>query len=77
MDQTLRTRQKRDFFLFILAGAFLGFYTGLYEPTFNNYLSDIFNIGEVARGALEFPRELPGFLVVFFMGLLIFYQMFA
>lgn len=65
-------RKKRDFFLFILAGAFIGLYSGLYEPTFNNYLNDIFHIGEVARGGLEFPRELPGFLVVFTTGLLIF-----
>ncbi|MEG6522677.1 MFS transporter [Desulfotomaculum sp. 1211_IL3151] len=65
-------RRKRDFFLFILAGAFLGLYSGLYDPSFNNYLNDVFHIGEVARGGLEFPRELPGFLVVFTTGLLIF-----
>ncbi|GAB6181556.1 MFS transporter [Desulfotomaculum defluvii] len=65
-------RRKRDFFLFILAGAFLGLYSGLYDPSFNNFLNDVFHIGEVARGGLEFPRELPGFLVVFTTGLLIF-----
>lgn len=69
---TSEARQKRDFFLFILAGAFLGLYSGLYDPSFNNYLNDIFHISEVARGGLEFPRELPGFLVVFTTGLLIF-----
>lgn len=72
MENNPKARHQRDFFLFMLAGVFLGFYTGLYEPTFNNYLNDIFEIGEVARGALEFPRELPGFLVVFSTGLLIF-----
>lgn len=69
---TSKARQNRDFFLFILAGAFLGLYSGLYDPSFNNYLNDVFHIGEVARGGLEFPRELPGFLVVFTTGLLIF-----
>lgn len=62
---------NRDFFLFCLSGAFLGIYTGLYDPTFNNYLADIFKISEATRGGLEFFRELPGFLVVFFSGMLI------
>ncbi|MEG6513417.1 MFS transporter [Desulforamulus ruminis] len=72
MEQQQKVRLKRDFFLFILAGSFLGLYSGLYDPSFNNYLNDIFHISEVARGGLEFPRELPGFLVVFTTGLLIF-----
>ncbi|MEW6697876.1 MAG: MFS transporter [Bacillota bacterium] len=72
MIEYTKARRKRDFFLFILAGAFLGLYGGLYEPSFNNYLNDVFQIGEVARGGLEFPRELPGFLVVFTTGLLLF-----
>jgi len=63
--------QQRDLVVFALAGVFLGFYAGLYDPTFNNYLSDVFNIGELSRGALEFPRELPGFLVAFVSGLLL------
>ncbi|ABO49883.1 conserved hypothetical protein [Desulforamulus reducens MI-1] len=71
MDNT-EARRKRDLFLFILAGSFMGLYTGLYDPSFNNYLNDVFHISEVARGGLEFPREFPGFLVVFTTGLLIF-----
>ncbi|SHE73400.1 MFS transporter [Desulforamulus putei] len=72
MQEYTEARRKRDFFLFILTGAFLGLYAGLYDPSFNNYLNDVFHIGEVARGGLEFPRELPGFLVVFTTGLLLF-----
>ncbi len=72
MQEYQEARRKRDFFLFILAGAFFGLYSGLYDPSFNNYLNDTFHIGEVARGGLEFPRELPGFLVVITTGLLIF-----
>lgn len=34
----------------------------------NNYLSDIHNLGAEARGWLEFPRELPGFLIIFVTG---------
>lgn len=62
---------RRDFYLFCLSGAFLGIYTGLYDPTFNNYLADIFKVSEATRGGLELFRELPGFLVVFFSGILI------
>lgn len=63
-------RRKKDFLLFCLSGAFLGVYTGLYDPTFNNYLAETFHISEAARGGLEFFRELPGFLVVVFSGIL-------
>lgn len=62
--------KQRDFFLFCLSGAFLGVYTGLYDPTFNNYIAETFHVSEATRGGLEFFRELPGFLVVLLSGLL-------
>jgi hypothetical protein len=58
--------------LFAAAGCLFGLYSGLYEPSFNNYLSQVHNINEVARGALEFPRELPGFLCAFIFSLFMF-----
>lgn len=60
------------FFLFAGATLLMGLYAGLYEPSFNNYLAQIHSVSEVARGGLEFPRELPGFLVVFLFAALIF-----
>lgn len=51
--------------LFALASLMMGAYSGLYDPSFNNYLAQVHHVSEVARGGLEFPRELPGFLVVF------------
>lgn len=54
-----------------MSGAFLGIYTGLYDPSFNNYIAETFHINETTRGGLEFFRELPGFLVVIFSGALI------
>jgi len=48
--------------LFSLAVAALGITNGIHETSFNNYLYDTFQIGASARGALEFPRELPGLL---------------
>lgn len=50
--------------LFSLASLLMGVYSGLYDPSFNNYLAQVHHLSEIARGALEFPRELPGFLVV-------------
>lgn len=50
--------------LFAFANLMMGLYSGLYDPSFNNYLAQVHHLSEVARGGLEFPRELPGFLVV-------------
>ncbi len=59
-------------FLFAAASLFIGIYSGLYEPSFNNYLAQVHQLDALARGALEFPRELPGFLIVSIFALLAF-----
>src|SRR5665647_1211163 len=58
--------------LFALSSLMMGMYSGLYDPSFNNYLAQVHHVSEVARGGLEFPRELPGFLVVFVFTALLF-----
>ncbi len=58
--------------LFGAANCLLGLYAGLYEPSFNNYLAQVHHIDEVTRGALEIPRELPGFLCAFLFSLFMF-----
>jgi len=56
-----------------LAGVFMiGIAGGIFETTFNNFLSDTFDVGADTRGFLEFPRELPGFLTALFAGMLFF-----
>ena len=45
---------------------------GVFETTFNNFLSDGFDITPKARGYLEFPREFPGFLTAVLAGALCF-----
>jgi len=57
--------EKRDFLILMLATLFFGGASGIFLSTFNNYLSDIHDLGAEARGWLEFPRELPGFLIIF------------
>jgi MFS family permease len=62
----------RNLLLFMAGMAFLGASGGMMETTFNNYVSDTFNLSADARGFLEFPRELPGFLTALMAGLLFF-----
>jgi len=62
----------RELAIFLLVVAALGTTSGIFETTFNNFLSDSFQITAEARGKLEFPRELPGFLVAIMGGLLFF-----
>ena len=57
---------------FLAAMAFCGITGGVFDTTFNNYVNDTFNLGADARGFLEFPRELPGFLTAVFAGALFF-----
>lgn len=56
---------RRSLAFFTAASLFMGFYSGLYDPSFNNYLDQVHHVSAQVRGGLEFPRELPGFLVVF------------
>ncbi|MGO8705427.1 MAG: MFS transporter [Candidatus Brocadiia bacterium] len=62
----------RNLLLFAAGAALMGFAGTMFDTTFNNFLSDTFNISAEARGNLEFPRELPGFLCALFAGLLFF-----
>ena len=63
---------ERNLVLFLAGMALLGASSGMMETTFNNYVAEIFNLGADARGQLEFPRELPGFLTALFAGILFF-----
>lgn len=62
----------RDFQLFIISIALIGFSQSVINSVFNNYLNEIFHISDYQRGLLEVPRELPGFLVVFFSAVFFF-----
>lgn len=62
--------QERDFLLFLLAGVFLGIGQSVDGSTLNNFLKEKFHMLILQRSALEFPRELPGFLVFLITGFL-------
>jgi hypothetical protein len=63
--------KQRDLVLFLIASAFLGVSQSIDASVFNNFLHDTFDITVSQRTILEFPREFPGFLVVFVSGALL------
>ncbi|MFZ2636325.1 MAG: MFS transporter [Rectinemataceae bacterium] len=62
--------RERDFRLFVLASIFMGLGACVNSAAFNNYLRDNYALDVGRRTLLEFPRELPGFLVSLFVGVL-------
>lgn len=62
----------RDFSLFLIVGVFTGIASGINSTVFNNFLNDVYKLSASARGIVEFPRELPGALIVIVLGLLSF-----
>ncbi len=66
-----RLRNRPDLVRILLASLFVGAASGIFMATLNNYLAEIHGFGAEARGWLEFPRELPGFLLIFVAGLML------
>ncbi|MEW5872042.1 MAG: MFS transporter [Chloroflexota bacterium] len=63
-------RASSQLLLFAAASLFLGVAYSMVDSVFNNFLNDKFALSGFQRSFLEFPRELPGFLVVFISALL-------
>lgn len=61
---------SRELKLFAATSMVMGTAYSLIDATFNNFLNDRFSLTGFQRSFLEFPRELPGFLVVFVSALL-------
>jgi len=65
--------RRAPFIMLILAALFIGNLGGnIYGNVFNNYLEDVHHIAAAQRGLLELPRELPGVLSLFAVGMLFF-----
>ncbi len=56
---------SRELMLFAAASLVMGMAYSMIDSTFNNFLNERFALTSFQRSFLEFPRELPGFLVVF------------
>ena len=61
---------ERNYFYFLLSTAFIGIAQSVDGATLTNYLRDNLGMMILERSALEFPRELPGLLIVFIIGAL-------
>lgn len=61
----------RDLRNALVGTLFFGAASGIFFATLNNYLSDVHGFGAAARGWLEVPRELPGFMIMFIAGALL------
>ncbi|HRY54217.1 MAG TPA: MFS transporter [Spirochaetia bacterium] len=59
--------EARDRRLFLAASVLMGLGACVNSAAFNNYLKDAFALDVARRTFLEFPRELPGFLVSLFV----------
>ncbi|MCG6950002.1 MAG: MFS transporter [Acidobacteria bacterium] len=60
--------ESKDLKRALFATLFFGAASGIFTATLNNYLAEVHQLGAEARGWLEFPRELPGFLILFVAG---------
>ncbi|MBO4835987.1 MAG: MFS transporter [Lachnospiraceae bacterium] len=49
----------------------IGLGYGIYKGLLDNYLAQIVGIGKFDRGIVEFFRELPGFLLIFILAILV------
>lgn len=66
----MSAQQRLDFRRMLLASAAFGATTGIFNATLGNYLHEVHAFSAEARGWLELPRELPGFLVLLAVGFL-------
>jgi hypothetical protein len=63
---------RTDRIKYFVAIAAMGMAGAMFDSTFNNFLKSSWDIGGLARSALELPREIPGFLNVFVAAILAF-----
>ncbi len=66
----LTMHKSRELKLFIAAALAMGMAYSIIDSTFNNFLNERFALGGFERSFLEFPRELPGLLVILVSALL-------
>ncbi len=55
----------------LLASMCFGAVSGVFNASLNNFLAEVHSFDTEMRGWLEFPRELPGFLVIFVISALV------
>jgi MFS family permease len=69
---TIAFKNDKEFSLFLGVSFFSGIAGGITTSCFNNYLNDVYHLSETARGFVEFPRELPGALLILIFAVMAF-----
>lgn len=69
--QSEEQRHKRSVRLYMAIVACAALAAGLSDSVYSNYFKDAYQVTALQRGLIEFPRELPGVLVVFLLSFLI------
>ncbi|MDV3428033.1 MAG: MFS transporter [Bacillota bacterium] len=62
--------KNKSMFIFFIIIALISFALGLSNDVISNYFKDAYNVTAYQRGLIEFPRELPGVLVLFIVAAL-------
>ncbi|MEG1255067.1 MFS transporter [Clostridium sp.] len=55
---------KKEVLIYFIIIALVALAAGLSDGVFSNYFKDAYNITAFQRGVIEFPRELPGLLLI-------------
>jgi predicted MFS family arabinose efflux permease len=65
-----KKQHRRIIVIYLAVLAFAAMAAGLSDAVYSNYFKDAYNVSALQRGLIEFPRELPGILVVILLSLL-------
>ncbi len=63
---------RKDQLVYFCIIALTAFALGLSDRVFSNYFKDVYNVTAFQRGLIEFPRELPGILIILVISALAF-----
>ncbi len=65
-------KAKKDLILFFIVVATINIAIGFSDGLFSNFFKDVYQVDGYGRGLIEFPRELPGILCFFIVGMIAF-----
>ena len=68
LKKIIHMRPEILMFFILISAVALG--NGLSDGVYSNYFKDVYHITAFKRGLIEFPRELPGLLCAFVIGML-------
>ncbi len=72
MNKLHAYRYQRALWVYVSVLALAALGAGLSDSVLSNYFKDAYQVTALQRGLIEIPREMPGFIGVFIVSLLIF-----